>query len=161
MNVDDVINLLKEAKVKQALDAIDKVEDTLSMADALCDFASSLHHLLGKENLCESLLKQALILDKSNPRIHYNLGILFSSPQMILEDERNIERAKKAFYKTIELDDDFLEARYNLGIIAFLLGDFELAKKMQNEIEAKVGDVLRYRYLGMLFLEKKRLESNS
>ena len=135
MDVGDIINLLKQAKVSEALNAIDLVDDKIAMADALCEFAASLNHIVGKEDLCISLLKQALLLDLKNSRIHYNLGIIFSSPKMILDDEKNIERAKKAYTKAYELDNNFLEARYNLGILAFLLGEFELAKKCKMKLK--------------------------
>jgi len=156
MEVGDIIALLKEGKVMEALENAEEVADKRAMAEALTEFAGTLNHLKGKWDLTEALLKQSLLLHYELAATHYNLGVLFSSPEMLDADEANAEKAIKAYKNAIRISPDFNEARHNLGMLMYFTGDLEGAKDQYEKIVADIGDSKTYRHLGMLLLEEKR-----
>ncbi len=127
MKSDDVIDLLKNAKVEEALEAIDKVEDRKEMASKLTEFAAALNYLKGLPVLTEALLVKSCFLDGENPYTFYNFGVLYTSPNSPDRRGRNEELAEQAYKKALALKPDFHEARYNLALLYFFTGRPELA----------------------------------
>lgn len=160
MKADDVIGLLKEAKVAEALEAVEKVEDKKEMAQKLTLFAGTLNYLKDRPAIAEVLLKRSLFLDYANPLTHYNLGALFTTPPQLEEDGKNLERGVKAYKNALRFDPNFLEARYNLALLYYFSGRVQEAREEYDRIVAAVGDDKRFRELGVLLLNRKRLEES-
>jgi tetratricopeptide (TPR) repeat protein len=157
MRADEVIALLKQAKVKEAIDALDSVNDRLEMAHKLSEFAGALNHLKGLPILTEVLLRRSLMLDPDNPYTHYNLGLLYSGLDMLQEDESNLNKALLAFKNAIRIKPDFHQARYDLALLYYFSGmRLEAASEYETILKA-VGDDVGYRDLGMMLLADKRL----
>ncbi len=153
MNADDVIALLKEAKVEEALGAADKVEDKREMAEKLTEFAGTLNYLKGHDIIAEVLLKKSLLLYYDYAPTHYNLGVLYTNIPKLIEDEGNTERAELAYKNALEIDPHFHEARYNLAMLYYMTGRVEEARREYDRILEGVGDTIRYRELGMLLMK--------
>ena len=71
MKPDDVMALLKDAKVMEALEAADKVSDSKVLAKRMTEFAGSLNYLKGHNLICEALLKKSLQLDPRDFSTHW------------------------------------------------------------------------------------------
>lgn len=155
MRAEDVISLLKEARVGEALSAIDEVKDKKEMARKLTEFAAALNYLRGRDDLTEVLLKKSLFLDREHAPTYYNLGVLRSSPKQLIEDEGNLGKAELAYNLALKHDPGFHEARYNLALLYYFKGDHEEAKKEYAQIVEAVGDDERFRELGMLLQQEK------
>ncbi len=158
MDSDGLLELLQKGKVMEAIDAADDVEDKDDAALTITRFALTLYNIKGHQDITEALLKQSLILKYDLAETHFNLGILYSGPQKTDEDEKNIELAKKAYNNAIRIDPEYHEARFNLGLLELFTGDVDSARKLYDQIVASCGDIRRYRHLGSLLLERKRLD---
>ncbi len=156
MEADDVIQLFKDVKISEGLEAIDKVSDKKAMALGLCEFAGTLNYLKGQAALSEVLLKKAILLDRGLALAHYNLGVLYSSPDYLESDESGVEKAVMSYRRAVSSDPHLNEARYNLGLLYYFTGRVDGAKKQYDAIVADVGDIVRYRLLGALLLEDRR-----
>jgi len=156
MNADDVVKMLKEARVGEALEAAGKVEDRRGMASRLTEFAGALDYLKGRHVLAEVLLKKSLTLDPGNPVTHYNIGVLYTNPPQLEEDESKLGKAELAFRNALKLDPGFHEARYNLALLLYFTGRVDEAVAEYGRITAAVGDDRRFRELGMMLLDAGR-----
>jgi tetratricopeptide (TPR) repeat protein len=156
MTPEDVIALLKKAKVAEALQAAGQADDRQRMAELLTEFAGALDYVRDKPSVCEAILKRSLMLDPKNPLTHYNLGVVFSGEDALEADEKNAGRAEKAFRRALELKPDFLEARYNLALLLYFLGRKKEAWEERERIFAAVGDDMRFRELSMMFEADRR-----
>jgi len=128
MKQDEVIQLLKEAKVQQALAKSDEVEDKESMAEKLADFASTLGKLKGHPDLCVAILLKSLDLDPDNPEICLALGNALSMPLSLEEDSDNALKAIDWYELALKLDPDYSDARYNKSLLLFFMGRMDEAK---------------------------------
>ena len=153
MNADDVIALLKGAKVKEALEAADEVAGKRELAGKLTEFAGQLNYLKWQPVVTEILLKKSLLLHYEHAPTHYNLGVLYSSPPKLEEDEEtNLRKAEKAYENALRFDPEYHQARYNLALLHYLTKNIEAAKSEYAQILEAVGDQPQYRDLGMLLL---------
>jgi tetratricopeptide (TPR) repeat protein len=160
MNSDDVIGLLKKAKVVEAIKASDSVEDKKDMASKLTEFAGTLNHLKGKNIICEVILKKSLELDPENHITHYNLGVLYSSPDVLEGGEHFVRFAIKHYLQCLSIRHDYHFARYNLALLYFFTGEKEKARREYQKILDAVGDDRRFREMGMMFLEDERIRNS-
>jgi len=156
MEADDVVKLLKEAKVEEALNAADKVKDKKEMSEKLVEFAGTLNYLKGLPGITEVLLKKAIILDPKNPYAHYNIGNLFSEPELLERDGNNMKKAELAYKNALKHKSDFHQARYNLALLLYFQGREKEARQEYRKILNAIGDDPRYRDLGMMFLDDER-----
>jgi tetratricopeptide (TPR) repeat protein len=147
---DDVIALLKAAKVEEALKAIDGVEDRKEMAKKLTEFAGALDYLKGKHTLAEALLKRSLVLDYDNPYTHYNIGVINSDPDVLDDDESRLAKAELAFRNALKIKPDFHQARYDLALLYYFTGRIKEASQEYGRITDAIGDDPLYRDLGMM-----------
>lgn len=159
MEPDDVIGLLKKAKVDEALIAADSVGDRKQMAQKLSDFGAALSTVTNRLYFSEAILKKAAELDPTNPAVHYNLGVLYTDPRVLAEGPKYVSLAVVAYHKALAADPNYHRARYNLGILYFLMGEKDRARKQYRKLLERVGDDFRYRSLGVLFLEDERLNN--
>ncbi|MBU0762056.1 MAG: hypothetical protein KKD39_03440 [Candidatus Altiarchaeota archaeon] len=155
---DEVIDLLKKAKVVEGIEAVDTVEDKFEMSSKLSEFAGTLNHLKGENVISEALLKKALELDESNYTAHYNLGVLYSSPDVMEKNPDLVKFAIKHYLLALKHKPDYHFARYNLALLYYFTGEKDKALKEYEKILTAVGDDRRFRELGMLFLEEKRIK---
>jgi len=149
-SIEDVLGLLKEAKVEEALGLMDEVGDKKTLADRVCDFAGFLAEDKNKPYLAVALLLKALSLDPGNPAIHFNLANTYTMPFMLIEDPSNYERAVYGYERAVELDPGFHDARYNLALLLYLSGRMDEAKQQYRNIRDAVGDDPRYMELSAL-----------
>lgn len=156
MDSEEVIRLLKEARVEEALAKADAVEDKAGMAAKLTEFAGALNYLKGRPGLTEAILYKSLILDPKNPVTYYNLGVLMSGPDLLAEDEGNLGRAVKAYEAALKLDPEYHQARYNLALLLFFSGRLEDAEREYGRILTSAGDLPEYRELGLMLWDTKR-----
>jgi protein O-GlcNAc transferase len=154
---EDVIALLKRAKVEEALKAIDEVEDKKAMAMSLTEFAGDLEYLKGKHTLAEALLKRSLSLDWDNPYTHYNIGVINSDPDVLEADEGRLARAEAAFKNALKIKPDFHQARYDLALLLYFTGRIKEASQEYGRITAAIGDDPLYRDLGMMLRQENDL----
>ena len=157
MKADEVVSLLKKAKVEEALAAIDKVEDGKEMAKKLTEFAAALNYLKGLPQLSEVLLRRSLLLDPDNPYTHYNLGVLFTNLDAPDHAGKNAELAERAYKKALSIKGDFQEARYNLALLYYFTDRIDDARREYKTITDALGDDAGYRDLGVMLLEEDRM----
>jgi tetratricopeptide (TPR) repeat protein len=147
---EDVIALLKAARVEDALKALEEVDDRKEMAKKLTEFAGALDYLRGKHTLAEALLKRSLVLDLENPFTHYNIGVINSGPDVLAADEGMLTKAELAFRNALKYKPDFHQARYNLALLYYFTGRIKEASQEYGMITDAIGDDPRYRDLGMM-----------
>ncbi len=158
MDADEVMGLLREAKVFEAVEAAGRVEDKKMMARRLTEFAGTLNHLTGKNMICEALLRKSLELDPELPETYYNLGVLYSSPEVLDERPKLVTEAVKHYELALKYRSDFHEARYNMALIHYFTGKKDKARQEYDRILGDIGDDRRFRELGMMFLEEERIK---
>jgi tetratricopeptide (TPR) repeat protein len=156
MKPDEVLALLKGAQVVDALKKSDEVTEKKEMASKLTDFASALNYLKGKNIICEAVLKKSLDLDPLNHLTHFNLGVLYSNPEILELNEKYVRFAIKHYLQCLEISPNYHLARYNLALLYFFTGEFEKSRIEYGKLLASIGDDRRFRELGMLFLERER-----
>ncbi len=156
MDSEEVIGLLKEARVEEALAKADEVGDKAGMAAKLTEFAGALNYLKGRPGLTEAILLKSLLLDPKNPVTYYNLGVLMSGPDLLAEDEGNLDKAVKAYGAALRLDPEYHQARYNLALLLFFSGRLEDAEREYGRILKSTGDAPEYRELGLMLWDTKR-----
>jgi len=154
---DEVIELLTQAKVDEAFEAVEEVpeESRKDLAQKLTEFAGTLNLVKGRDLLCETLLKKSLTLDYENPYTHYNIGVLYTNPGYLSEHPEKLEKALLAYENALKYKPTFHMARYNLALLYFFNGEKVRAQRLYDEIVDAVGDVPEYRELGMLLLRDK------
>ena len=156
MKPEEIIKLLKEAKVEEALAKADEADDRADMAARLTEFAGALNYLKGRPGLTEAILFKSLTLDPKNPVTYYNLGVLESSPELLAEDEGNLGRAVKAYEAALKIEPEYHQARYNMALLLFFTGRIQDAEREYGRILESAGDAPEYRELGLMLWDSKR-----
>jgi tetratricopeptide (TPR) repeat protein len=155
---DEVIGLLKKAKVLEAIEKADNAADKKDLAVKLTQFAGQLNFLHGHNEICEAILEKSLTLDYTYAPTHYNLGVIFSSPEKLSEDEGNLRRAMDAYRTALKHDPEYHNARYNLALLYYFQGMLDECEREYATILEKAGDDIMYRDLGMLLMQLGRLK---
>ncbi|MFH0860949.1 MAG: tetratricopeptide repeat protein [Candidatus Altiarchaeota archaeon] len=118
----DIEKLLESGNVDGALQLADDVKNREKLIITLNDYAV----FLAKEELdledVEKLLKKVVELKPEMPEAYYNLGCLYSEPELLAEDEQTLRKAIESFEKALELKPDYLDARYDLGLLYAFTG---------------------------------------
>lgn len=83
---------------------------------------------VGKIELADSILDQALAIDEKNAQLHYFKG------KRLLEDQRLAE-AINEFRRAVELDPDFAEARMELALRLLAGANYDEALKQLQAVE--------------------------
>lgn len=125
----DIIKLLDKGNIDGAFDLVDEIKDKKSMALLLSDYAAIIARHYGIHDIVERLLKKALELDPACVGAHFNLGVLYTEPEVLMENEAKIDEAVKHYLKVIELDPKNIKANYNLGLLYAYTGGVEEAKE--------------------------------
>lgn len=157
MKSEDVIQLLKDGEVDEAMTQVDKVEDRQDMARRLTEFAGTMNYLIGKSTLTEVLLNKSLSLWGKYAPTHYNLGVLYSSEEMLKQDEAGYMRLAEAEFKAaLEIEPDFHESRYNLALLLYFQGKTQEARSEYGKITSTLGDEEAFRGLGILLMQAQK-----
>ncbi len=69
---------------------------------------ANLHYKLGDKEMFKSLMAEATAVAPDNPDLHYNIGV-------ISNEQGNIEEARAAYLRTLEIDPGYTNAQLNLS----------------------------------------------
>jgi tetratricopeptide (TPR) repeat protein len=130
----DIIKLLDKGNLDGAFDLVDEMKDKKSMAVLLSDYAAIIARHYGLHGIVERLLKKAVELDPNSAGIHFNLGVLYTEPEVVIEDEKKIALAEEHYLRAIELDSGNLKAHYNLGLLYAYTGRAEEAREQYAKV---------------------------
>ncbi|MCX6695038.1 MAG: tetratricopeptide repeat protein [Candidatus Altiarchaeota archaeon] len=120
--VEDVLKLLREAKVAEAMKLADKVEDRREMAVKLTEFAGTLDWMKEKSHAAGVMLIKAIQLHPEYALAHYNLGVALTDIDLAKNSKSNVEAAEREYELTIKFDPDFAPAHYNLALLYYFTG---------------------------------------
>lgn len=123
--VKDVLKLLDNGNVSGALDIASNIKNKKKAGELLNDYAAMLARRTDAFEDIEALLKKAGELDPKNAFVHYNLGCLYTEPEMLSRKRDYAYRAVEEYRKAIELDDNLSKARFNLALLLAYLGNPE------------------------------------
>ena len=96
-------------------------------------------------------LKQNLKIFPDSPDLHYYLGIYYST-------KGKIKEAKQYFFNAVELDPEFVEARYNYAFLFQSEGDMEKAQTIYEQILQQKEDVKTLNNLAVIYEHNNSLE---
>ncbi len=142
--VDEVMKLLGERKVIEALKLSEQVVDKKLMAERLTHFAGQMEYGSGHYDIAETILQQSLLLDPENPYTYYNLGVHHTEDEVLADDLTNVELAIRAYKKALEIKPNLHEARYNLALMYYFTEDFNKAKVEFNMLLEACPNDLRF-----------------
>jgi len=126
--IEDVIKLLDEGRIEEALETAEDVKKKKDMALTLSDYAAGVMLNYSLPEISQRLLAKALKLDKDCAGAHFNLGVLLSEPEMYDADPDNLAKAVKHYRKAASLDPKNSEVHFNLGLIYAMTGQAEKAR---------------------------------
>lgn len=149
-DVDQVVALLKEAKVDRAFELMKRVEDKKTLSEQLSYLGGFFSEAQSRYHLAVALLLSAHRFDPENPNPLYNLANTYSTPYMLFDDPRNLDKAFFWYTRALKLDPDFHEARYNLSLLFFFTQKTVEAKKQYDILMSKKPHHPKYRELGLL-----------
>jgi tetratricopeptide (TPR) repeat protein len=129
-----LVGLLKKAQLEEALECAEKMKNTSLASEILSDFAGSLVKHLYEYETAEQLLKKAISLNPKNAEAHYNLGVLYTEPALLMRNEGKLAEAEKAYLRAIKLKPDFMEAHYNLSLLYHFTGRSDEAELEQSVV---------------------------
>ena len=86
-----------------------------------------------------------------SPDLYYYLGVYFST-------EGKLKEAKESFFNAMELDPNFIEAKYNYGFMFQAEGNLNKAKKIYEEILLRKEDVKTLNNLAVIYEQEKEIE---
>ncbi len=138
---DDLLTLLQDGRVEEAVAAGLKADDRLAAAELFNDFATTLRNEM-PQNVAdaEMLWKAAAKLNPDAPEVFYNLGVLLSEPA-VLEKRPDAATEAVAYYlAALELNPTFDAAHYNLGLLYTYLGLYEEAQNELTELKSLQGE---------------------
>jgi len=96
-------------------------------------------------------LKQNLKIFPDSPDLHYYLGIYYST-------KGKIKEAKQYFFNAMELDPEFVEAKYNYAFLFQSEGDMEKAQPIYEQILQQKEDVKTLNNLAVIYEHNNSLE---
>lgn len=108
---------------------------------------------LGDKENAVSYLKKAISLSPKNPKLYYNLGILYSN-------QKKYHHALECFNYSVKLDKKFADSHYNLANTYYELKNYSKAiKYYKKTIKLEPNYINAYYNLAMTFhiLEKENI----
>ncbi|MBD3260846.1 MAG: hypothetical protein GF334_04085 [Candidatus Altiarchaeales archaeon] len=148
--VEEVVGLLKEAKVEEAIQLMPEVEDKKTLSQRLVDLGGFFAEVKARYHLAVALLLLSLRFNPQNKYAAYNLANTYSTPYMLIEEPRNLDKAVYWYGKAIEIDSRFHEARYNLALLFFFNQKTVEARKQYEQLMSIKPRHPKYRELGLL-----------
>ena len=96
-------------------------------------------------------LKKNLKIFPDSPDLHYYFGIYYST-------KGKIDETKQHFFNAMELDPEFVEAKYNYAFIFQSEGKMEKAKEIYEQILEQKEDVKTLNNLAVIYEQEKSFE---
>lgn len=124
-DIDDVLKLLDNANVSGALDIVSNVKDKEKAAEVLNDYAAMLGHHTQAFDEIEKILEKSIEIDPKNPHSYYNLGCLYTEPEMLSKNPHLALWAIEKYRKAVEIDGKMVKAHFNLGLLLAYIGNPE------------------------------------
>jgi len=98
----------QQGRNEEALEAYDVAQAQNPSDIALLLNKANLYYTLGQPDKFKELMNQASEIDPNNPDLQYNIGVISS-------EQGNIEEARAAYRKTLEIDPTYINAILNLS----------------------------------------------
>lgn len=98
----------QQGRNEEALKAYDEAQAQNPSDTALMLNKANLYYTLGQPDKFKELMNQASEIDPNNPDLQYNIGVISS-------EQGNIQEARVAYRKTLEIDPTYINAILNLS----------------------------------------------
>lgn len=98
----------QQGRNEEALKAYDEAQAQNPTDIALMLNKANLYYTIGQPDKFKELMNQASEIDPNNPDLQYNIGVISS-------EQGNIEEARAAYRKTLEIDPTYINAILNLS----------------------------------------------
>lgn len=98
----------QQGRNEEALKAYDEAQAQNPTDIALMLNKANLYYNIGQPDKFKELMNQASEIDPNNPDLQYNIGVISS-------EQGNIEEARAAYRKTLEIDPTYINAILNLS----------------------------------------------
>jgi tetratricopeptide (TPR) repeat protein len=98
----------QQGRNEEALKAYDEAQAQNPSDITLMLNKANLYYTLGQPDKFKELMNQASEIDPNNPDLQYNIGVISS-------EQGNIEEARAAYRKTLEIDPTYINAILNLS----------------------------------------------
>ncbi|MGB4267638.1 MAG: tetratricopeptide repeat protein [Spirochaetota bacterium] len=107
-------------------------------------------------------LHKALGYGRNTPLVHYQLAIAYANRGTQLENKDDIDKAQIHYEKALQMDPNFIEAKYGLAILLFYQKDNRSkAVQLMEEITKQKPSFYRARFaLGRFYYENKDLNKS-
>ena len=133
------------------LDKIEELQQLVKEDSANSQARRQLAVLLLDSGFNEEALQHLLYLSKNfsyDDGIFYNLGIVY-------EKMKNFHKAKEAYLKSIDLNEEAYDAIYNLGLVYIELGEYENSISAFNQIlQVDEDDSNTYFNIGLAYFKQ-------
>ena len=98
----------QQGKNDEALEAYEVAQAQNPGDIALLLNKANLYYNIGQPEKFKEMMNEAIAIDPSNPDLHYNIGVISS-------EQGNIEEARAAYKKAIEINPTYINAILNLS----------------------------------------------
>lgn len=123
-----------------------------NLADDVLLLIANCFDSMGDTENSFSYLKKAVLINKKNPSLYYNLGVLYFNKE-------NYKTALLFFQQAIKLNNDFSQAHYNLANCYFQISDYKNSIKFYKKainLNPKFSDAYYNIYVVYDLLGKKK-----
>jgi tetratricopeptide (TPR) repeat protein len=159
--VEDVMKLLREAKVDAALKLAEEVGDRKEMVIRLTEFAGSLDWLKEKSYTAGIILLKAIELYPEYAVSHYNLAVVLTDLDVIADHHEYAGLAEREYRIAVRLDPSFAAARYNLALLYYFTGRLdESRREYEKAVELEPSEP-KFKELGILLEASKSASHHS
>lgn len=127
----------QQGRNEEALKAYDEAQAQNPSDVALLLNKANLYYTLGQPDKFKELMNQASEIDPNNPDLQYNIGVISS-------EQGNIQEARAAYRKTLEIDPTYINAVLNLSSTYVNEGNALVDEMNTLAMSAKKSDLDKY-----------------
>jgi len=98
---------------------------------------ANLYYTMGQPEKFKSLMMEASAMDPTNPDLQYNIGV-------IAMEQSNMEEARAAFYRALEIDPTYINASLNLSTTYINEGNSLIDQMNELAMSSKYSDLDKY-----------------
>jgi tetratricopeptide (TPR) repeat protein len=98
---------------------------------------ANLYYTMGQPEKFKSLMIEASAMDPTNPDLQYNIGV-------IAMEQSNMEEARAAFYRALEIDPTYINASLNLSTTYINEGNSLIDQMNELAMSSKYSDLDKY-----------------
>jgi len=98
---------------------------------------ANLYYTMGQPEKFKSLMMEASAMDPTNPDLQYNIGV-------IAMEQSNMEEARAAFYRALEIDPTYINASLNLSTTYINEGNSLIDQMNELAMSSKSSDLDKY-----------------